>query len=178
MIRCGYRGATSGGLYVDNCFKKNIEGAQAAGINVGVYFFPASINVTEAVEEANYVADLLKDYKIKYPVAIDSETALNDATGRADKLDKQTRTDTIVAFCNAIQAKGYTPMVYASRDWYYNNLDYSRLSQYDIWLAHYTGSASKLSDFKYKYHMWQYTSSGSISGISGNVDVNIGYKKY
>ena len=84
----------------------------------------------------------------------------------------------MVAFCNQIKNNNYIPMVYASRDWFYNNLEVSRLLNYETWLAHYTGSPEKISNYKYAYTMWQYTSSCSVNGISGNVDMNVGYKKY
>ena len=69
-------------------------------------------------------------------------------------------------------------MVYASKNWLYNNLEVTRLSTYETWLAHYTNNSSVSSDYKYDYTMWQYTSSGSVPRISGRVDLNIGYKRY
>ena len=69
-------------------------------------------------------------------------------------------------------------MIYASRNWLYNNLEINRLSNYETWLAHYTGNDSIKSDYRYSYTMWQYTSLGYVSGINGEVDLNIGYRKY
>ena len=65
-------------------------------------------------------------------------------------------------------------MIYASKNWLYNNLDIQNLSKYEVWLAHYTTS----TDYKYPYNIWQYTSSGTVTGINGNVDMNICYKRY
>ena len=98
--------------------------------------------------------------------------------GRADGLNIALRTNVVVAFCETIKNNNYIPMVYASRDWFYNNLEISKISAYETWLAHYTGSSSNVSNYKYSYTMWQYTSSGSIPGISTSVDKNIGYKNY
>ena len=149
-------------------FARNVMGAKANGIPIGLYFFTQAVNTTEAVQEANYVLNLVKRYgvKVTYPIAIDTETA-NGGAGRADRLDVATRTAVCKAFCDTIRKAGYTPAIYASRDWFY-----------DIWVAHYTGSTAKKTDYKYNYDMWQYTSSGRVNGIVGNVDLNVCYKNY
>lgn len=183
MIRAGFRGyGASGSLNTDTQFINNIKGAKANGIPVGLYFFTQAVNTQEAVQEANYVLNLVnlaKTYgvNITYPIAIDTETA-NGGAGRADRLDVATRTAVCKAFCDTIKKAGYTPAIYASRDWFYNNLDMNQLRGYDIWVAHYTGSTSKKTDYKYNYDMWQYTSSGKVNGIVGNVDLNVSYKNY
>lgn len=183
MIRAGFRGyGASGSLNTDTQFINNVKGAKANGIPVGLYFFTQAVNTKEAVQEANYVLGLVnaaKAYgvKVTYPIAIDTETA-NGGAGRADRLDVATRTAVCKAFCDTIKKAGYTPAIYASRDWFYNNLDMNQLRGYDIWLAHYTGSISKKTDYKYNYDMWQYTSSGKVNGITGNVDLNVSYKNY
>ncbi len=160
-------------------FARNVMGAKANGIPIGLYFFTQAVNTTEAVQEANYVLNLVKRYgvKVTYPIAIDTETA-NGGAGRADRLDVATRTAVCKAFCDTIRKAGYTPAIYASRDWFYNNLDMNQLRGYDIWVAHYTGSTTKKTDYKYNYDMWQYTSSGRVNGIVGNVDLNVCYKNY
>lgn len=183
MIRAGYRGyGSSGKLVTDTQFMNNVKGAKANGIPIGLYFFTQAVNTKEAVQEANYVLNLVKLAKtygvtITYPIAIDTETA-NGGAGRADRLDVRTRTAVCKAFCDTIRKAGYTPAIYASRDWFYNNLDMNQLKGYDIWVAHYTGSASNKTNYKYNYAMWQYTSAGKVNGIGGNVDLNICYKNY
>ena len=183
MIRAGYRGyGAAGTLMTDIQFINNIKGATANHINIGLYFFTQAVNVEEAVQEAHYVLQLVNIAKslganITYPIAIDTETA-NGGAGRADRLDVPTRTAVCKAFCDTIRSAGYTPAIYASKNWFYNNLDINQLRDYDIWVAHYTGNVANKTDYQYDYDMWQYTSSGSVNGIIGNVDLNIAYKNY
>lgn len=154
-------------------------GAQANGIPIGLYFMSQAVNVQEAVEEANYVLNLMRQYNIKvtYPIAIDSEySGAEGNTGRADGLDVATRTAVCRAFVDTIENAGYKGAVYASRNWFYEKLDVSQLTRGDIWVAHYTSAAR--TDYKNSYQIWQYTDFGYIPGISGYVDRNICYKKY
>ena len=175
MIRVGYRGWGTGALVTDTYFETNIKEAAKNGIDIGIYFYSQAINTDEAREEARYAISVATKYNIdiKFPVVIDSETS-SQGRGRADNLSRETRTSIVKAFCDEAKILGYTPMIYASKNWLYNNLNIQSLSQYDVWLAHYTTS----TDYKYPYTIWQYTSSGSVNGISGNVDMNIAYKKY
>lgn len=179
MIRSGYRGyGINGTLVEDSMFSKNILGAVANGIDVGIYFYTQAITVEEAKEEAKFVVNLIKRYgvKITYPIAVDTElsTAKPEGTGRADSISVEERTKIIKAFCDTIKDLGYTPMIYANKYWLNEDLDMSKLSNYDVWLAHYTNQ----TDYKGKYTMWQYTDSGNVQGIIGNVDKNYCYKKY
>ena len=177
IIRCAYRGYGTGRIVEDSLCRSNITGALENGVKVGLYFFSQAISVNEGVEEANFALNIAKNYNISYPIVIDSElSGAYNNSGRADNLNKEERTNIIEAFCNQISNNGYTPMIYASRNWFYENLEYDRLSKFKIWLAHYTGSSEKKSDFKYDYNMWQYTSSGLVSGINGSVDMDIEYK--
>ena len=180
MIRCAYRGYGTGKIVTDAYFDYNIQNASAVGIQVGIYFFSQATSITEAVEEANYAISLAQKYNcVTYPIVIDTEySGAPNNTGRADNLGVALRTNIIAAFCNQVEKLGYISMVYASRDWLYNNLEITRLSNYETWLAHYTNDPSKKSDYKYNYGIWQYTSSGSVPGIGGRVDLNVGYKKY
>ena len=183
MIRAGFRGygvsndGTSGKLVTDINFKKNINGALSNGIQVGVYFFTQAINEQEAISEANYVLNLVRGYSITYPIAIDTEDVPN-VVGRADNLSKAQRTKVISAFCDKIEEAGYKSIIYANKWWLTEQLDIRQLSNYAIWLAHYTGATvnnplAKPSDFDGKYIMWQYTDKANINGIVGNVDANI-----
>jgi GH25 family lysozyme M1 (1,4-beta-N-acetylmuramidase) len=170
IIRCGYRGSSSGWLIEDPYFYKNIQGAKKAGIKVGIYFFTQATDQVEAVEEASAAVALLGDIDLDYPVFIDTEGA--GGNGRADNIDVNTRTAVVNAFCKTIQDSGLEAGVYASRNWYYNNLNTSELDGYNIWLAEYRQSP----EYTGKYDMWQYTSSGTVSGIEGRVDLDISYK--
>lgn len=169
IIRCGYRGSASGWLVEDPCFYKNIKGAKEAGIEVGVYFFTQAIDEKEAKEEAKTVLSLLGEEEIQYPVFIDTEGA--GGKGRADGLDEPTRTLVCKAFCEEIEKAGLKAGIYASCNWFTHNLNFKELDQFVIWLAEYRSTPQ----FGEYYDMWQYTSKGSVNGISGNVDLNVSY---
>ncbi len=172
IIRVGYRGSETGTLVVDPYFEQNMRGAANSNILKGVYFFTQATNEVEAVEEASMVVRLLQDYEIQYPVFIDTEGA--GGNGRADGLDVETRTRVCEAFCQTIENEGYQAGVYASRNWYNNKLEAERLEKYFIWLAEYREEPL----YQGEYHMWQYTSKGTIDGIEGNVDMNVSYVSY
>lgn len=169
IIRCGYRGSSSGCLVEDPYFKQNLAEAKKAGINVGIYFFTQATNMVEAVEEASMVITLLGDNTIDYPVFIDTEGA--GGNGRADGLDTDTRTAVCQTFCKTIENAGYQAGIYASRNWFKNNLYTQQLDGYNIWLAEYRQTPM----YDERYDMWQYTSSGSVAGINGRVDLNVSY---
>lgn len=168
MIRVGYRGYSEGTLVEDAMFARRIEAALAEGIQIGVYFYSQAINYEEGCEEANYVLSKIKDYDVTFPVAIDTEY-LDVAEARAYNLDNAARTDAIVGFCETVKAAGYTPMIYSNRNWFATSLDMSRLTNYKLWLAQYADAP----DFPYVYTGWQYTETGSLSGINGNVDLSV-----
>ena len=169
IIRVGYRGSVTGSLVEDPRFTENMKGAAASGIPVGVYFFTQAVNEVEAVEEASAVIQLVREYHLEYPIFIDTEGA--GGAGRADGLDPETRTLVCEAFCRTIENAGYTAGVYASRNWYNNDLHVDKLDRYFIWLAEYRRTPL----YQGRYQMWQHTSKGTVNGISGNVDMNIYY---
>lgn len=171
IIRAGYRGSVTGSLVEDPYFAANMKGTAASDIPVGVYFFTQAVNEVEAVEEASAVLSLIREYKLDYPVFIDTEGA--GGNGRADGLDPETRTLVCEAFCRTIRNAGYDAGIYASRNWYNNNLFTDRLGDYYIWLAEYRS----VPLYQGYYQMWQYTSKGKIDGIDGNVDMNVSYLK-
>lgn len=180
IIRAGFRGYGTGKIVEDDLFYTNLIGATNAGLRVGVYFFSQAINQVEAVEEASMVISLLQKYgvRISYPITIDSEwSGASGNSGRADSLSRADRTAVCVAFCETVRSAGYTPMIYASKSWFENNLSVSAFGNYKIWLAHYTPGGAT-SSYSGRYEMWQYTSIGSVSGISGGVDMNYGYLGY
>lgn len=172
IIRCGYRGASTGALVEDPYFEKNIKNATEAGVRVGVYFFTQATTPVEAVEEASMVLMLCNQYKISFPLYIDTEGA--GGNGRADGLDVETRTAVCTAFCETIENAGYTAGVYASKNWLTGKLDTQKLSPYSVWLAQYSGKPS----YQGTYDMWQYTSAGTVDGISTLVDFNVSYMDY
>lgn len=168
IIRVGYRGSATGVLVEDPYFKRNIAGATKAGIKVGVYFFTQAITEAEAVEEASMAMSLVSGYKLSYPIFIDTESATN---GRANGLSRSARTAVVKAFCQTIQNGGYRGGIYASKSWYNDQLKMSSLGGYYIWVAQYSSKCT----YSGKYDMWQYSSKGSVPGITGNVDMNISY---
>ena len=171
IIRCGYRGSTTGALIEDPKFRSNIQGAQNAGLKVGVYFFTQAVNEVEAVEEASMVLSLIKGYNISYPVFLDVEAS----NGRGDAINADTRTAVCRAFCQTIQNSGYKAGIYANKTWFTSYMNTPSLTGYKIWLAQYAAAPSYT---RTKYDMWQYSSKGKVSGISGNVDMNISYLGY
>ncbi|MEG1633344.1 MAG: glycoside hydrolase family 25 protein [Oscillospiraceae bacterium] len=166
MIRCGYRGASEGKLFEDEKFRQNIEGATAAGLRVGVYFFSQSIGAREAAEEAEYVLSLIKDYAVTLPVAFDWEP-LDDS--RASDVERDELTASAVVFCEMIKDAGYSPCVYLYRSLGYHDYDLSRLSGYDLWV----GAPGEAPDFYYAHSMWQFSFTGKIPGIGTDVDLNL-----
>ena len=170
ILRCGYRGSASGVLVEDQKFKRNIQGATAAGLKVGIYFFSQAVNEVEAVEEASMTLSLIKKYRITYPVYIDVESA----NGRADGISKAARTSVINAFCQTIRNSGYTPGLYANKNWLTEKINTGALGGCKIWLAQYVAAPT----YGGRYEMWQYLSRGSIAGIKGNVDLNVSYMGY
>lgn len=169
IIRCGYRGATSGSLVLDAMYEANIRGAIEAGIPVGVYFFTQATSEVEAVEEASMVISLIEDYDVDYPVFLDSESA--GGNGRADRLEAEERARYHKAFLETIASAGYETGVYASKNWLNNRLDMTRLSQYKVWLAEYADAPT----YEEYYDMWQYTSKGTVDGIETRVDLDLSF---
>ena len=170
IIRSGYRGSSAGTLIVDPKFEANIKGASAVGLKVGIYFFSQAVDEIEAVEEASMVLGQIKKYTISYPVFIDVEAS----GGRGDMIDRATRTAVCKAFCQTIQNGGYTAGIYSNKTWLEEKIDAASLGGYKIWLAQYAAAPT----YGGRYDLWQYTPSGSVSGISGSVDLNISYMGY
>ena len=168
IIRCGYRGSTLGALIEDSRFRANLSGASAAGLKVGVYFFSQAVDEVEAVEEASMVLSLVGGYGLSYPVFLD----LEDSGGRADGISAATRTKVAAAFCRTIQSGGYKAGIYANKTWLTSKLNVGSLSGYTIWLAQYAASPTYSAS---RYDIWQYSSTGRVSGISGSVDMNVSY---
>lgn len=168
MIRLAYRGYETGRIVYDKYGFSNIENALAAGLEVGVYFFSQAITPEEAEEEAYFILDAVRDYNITMPIVFDWES-VSDPDARTADMDKKTLTACCKAFLETIDAAGYRPMVYFNRRQSRYHMDISALKEYEFWLAAYTDRM----DFPYKIKMWQYTNSGSVPGIEGDVDINV-----
>lgn len=171
IIRAGYRGYTEGGLFEDAYFRRNMEGALDAGLEVGVYFFSQAVSEEEALEEADFLLELIRDYDITYPVVFDWEKQSAE-TSRTLETDGETMTTCTIAFCRAIEEAGYLPMVYFSPSKGYTELELEKLLDWPFWLAHYTDDWEPTS-FRYHFSIWQYTSGGAVDGIQGRVDLNL-----
>lgn len=167
MIRVAYRGYGSGELVQDKKAVENLQGAIDAGLDVGVYLFSQAINTEEALEEAAFVLNLIKDYKITMPVVYDWEFVNNNA--RTANIDRRTVTDCSRAFLNEVRSAGYKPMVYFSPYHADYQIYLEELKDFDFWLALH----SDRMRFPYAVDMWQYTHEGSVPGIRTNVDINI-----
>ena len=173
FIRLGYRGYESGLLVRDDRFEENIRGALNNGIAVGVYFVTQAVSVEEAVEEAQFVMDNIRPYNVTWPIVLDIEDAAS-ATARTADLTQQQRTDHAIAFCETIKEGGYTPMLYCNIRWFIEKLDITRIADYEKWFAQYF----RKPFFPYTFQVWQYSSSGLVDGIKGNVDYNISFVDY
>ena len=172
MIRVGYRGYTVGSINKDTYFDYNIKNALANGLEVGVYFFSQATTEEEALEEARQTLDWIRGYDITYPVVFDWEE-VDEEGSRSQGTDGQTVTQCALAFCGAVEDAGYLAMTYGSPSKIYaGGLDLSQLQDYPFWLAHYTTGWTPTS-FRHHYHMWQYSSNGTVPGIQGRVDLDL-----
>ncbi|MBQ3796295.1 MAG: glycoside hydrolase family 25 protein [Butyrivibrio sp.] len=166
IIRCGYRGSSSGALIVDPLYYQNMIAATGAGLNVGVYFFSQAVNEVEAIEEASMVLELISGYSLQMPVYIDVEKS----NGRGDAISVEERSATIAAFLATIRNAGYSAGLYSNKLWFENRINTAVFTDYKIWLAQYVDIPTYTAT---RYDMWQFTSKGSIPGIAGNVDMNV-----
>ena len=167
IVRVGGRGTEQGTLYGDERAQEYYEDATAVGLKVGAYFFAQSITVEEAIEEAEYMLDVVKDWDVQMPLVYDWEYV--DETARTANMDSRTLTDMAKAFCDTIKDAGYTPMLYFGRSQSKDLLILEELVDYPFWLAMY----STIMDYPYKIDMWQYTDEGTVPGIDGPVDLNL-----
>lgn len=173
MIRVGARGYQTGQLSVDEYFENNIQKAQAAGLDVGVYFYSQAINANEALEEAAVVMQALTKYKITYPVAFVMEPVSND-TSRIDNLSKDDRTVIANTFLNAMASIGCKTLLYGNEEWLVKKLDLTKIPTISIWLA----DESNIPDYPYQYSMWQYSKKANIAGVSGAVNMDVCFVDY
>ncbi len=167
IIRLGYRGYESGKLVEDTYAKKNLEGAREAGLKVGAYFFSQALTVKEVDEEIKFMLGILGETYLDMPIVLDWEIPASSA--RTANMDARTLTDLQLHFCGQMKEKGYQPMVYFN--WHQSeNLYYlSELEDYPFWLALYQDRMT----YPWKVEMWQWTCTGKVPGISGDVDINV-----
>lgn len=173
MVRAGFRGTSTGSLNADAFYGQNIEGAMEAGLETGVYFFAQAITVEEAIEEAEFVLELLEDYEIDGPIAYDWE--MQDATYRVYGTSPEMATACAIAFCERIEEAGYDAMIYAGSYVSYIKYDQGAIQPYLSWYPEYKSEKSEIlaPTFIYQMDYWQFSSSCTIDGISGKVDGNL-----
>ena len=167
IIRLGYRGYGSGKLVEDDYAKQNLKEAKEAGLKIGAYFFSQALDIKEADEEIQFMLNMLADVYLDMPIVLDWEIPAEDA--RTKDMDARTLTDIQLHFCGQMKKMGLQPMVYFN--WHQSeNLYYlSELEEYPFWLALYQDRMT----YPWKVEMWQWTSSGKVPGIQGNVDINV-----
>ena len=179
IIRIGFRGYGEFGEVVeDKKFRQNLEGATAAGLQVGVYFYTQAISTEEAIEEADFVLNTLgemQNCEVTCPVYLDIEDVEGD-TGRLDAMmyTPDVHTELCRTFCSVIEAGGYQAGIYSNKHWLNNKLYAEDLAQdFDIWLANYTTQ----TNYTGTYQMWQYSKNGWVDGINMYVDRNVSYSR-
>ena len=166
ILRVGYTGSSSKKPTLDSVFENNYANAVAAGLPVGIYFYSLATSASKAKQEAEFCIKHLAGKKISFPVYIDVEDSVQASCSKA------TLAEVCNSFCNTIKAAGYTPGVYASLSWFNNKIGNISAS-HTKWVAQYY----KECQYKGAYDMWQYSSSGSVPGLSGKIDMNYWYKK-
>ena len=185
IIRAGYRGYGTGKIVEDPRFRQNAEGATAAGIDVGFYFFSTAINDAEAREEAAWLVEHVRQYNPALPLVMDYEGYENPKYRTYGKTTKASRTAMCKAFAEVIESQGYTTMLYGSQGLIRSKFDLSALN-YPIWCARYAGGYTQVIDseewfpnigeYTSRIAVWQYTSIGRVPGIQGNVDLDAMYQ--
>lgn len=167
FIRVGGRDGADGSLYTDSKAQSYYEGAKAAGLEIGAYFFSQAITVEEAREEAEFALRQVKDWELDRPIVYDWEYINQNA--RTAKMNKALLTQCTLAFCQTIEEAGKEPMIYFNESQGSDLLDLDALRQYPFWLAMYGGEL----DVPYRVDYWQYSETGKVDGIDHNVDLNI-----
>ena len=173
FVQAGYRGyAEEGTLNEDLYFRQNIEGAKAAGLMVGAYFFSQAADAAEAEEEAAFALQLLDGISLDLPLVFDAEYIKTD-DARTDSVLLTQFTENALAFCRTVESAGYSAMIYSNLIWQMLIYDMAVLSDYPIWYAGYYALPRSPYDFEF----WQYSETGSLDGVEGYVDMNIWMRK-
>lgn len=169
IVRAGYRGYQEGALHEDDCFRANVEGAENAGLKVGVYWFSQAVSVDEALEEADYLLTLLKEEPVDGPVCFDMEYVTDN--DRIQSLTQREMTDIAAVFLQRISDAGYETFCYGSESWLNSQIAMSQLQDLTkFWIA---GYHTDHPDFVHDFEMWQYSDNGTIDGIDGSVDLDL-----
>ena len=169
ILRLGFRGyGQDGKIVLDSKFEENYNNAINEEIEIGVYFFSQATNVEEAKEEAKFVLDNIKEKEIKYPIIFDLEKIKYDVA-RTDNLNIDEITNITHEFCEEIEKNGYKPCIYGNAKTFTTKLKLEEFNGYKKWYADY----QEIPIYPYEFDIWQYTESGNVDGIDGNVDLNI-----
>ena len=169
IIRAGRgRAGKDNKMKEDDYFRQNIKGAQENGIDVGVYFYSYATSVAEAKEEARFYVEILKDCKIQYPVCLDMEEEFQG------KIGKKKLTQMIEAFFEILMENNYFPMFYSYKGWIEAYLDMTVLDKYSVWLAQVSDKVT----YDGGYYIWQYSFTGKVDGIKGDVDLDYSYRDF
>ena len=168
IVRLGYRGYSEGALFEDENAAANLDGAAAAGLLTGAYFFSQAVSVEEAEAEAELALQILDGRKLDLPVAFDMEEIYNESA-RTDDLTRDEATAIAQAFCRRIEKGGYKAMIYGNTAWLAARIDRSALKDVPVWLAQYNYRPT----YPYDFALWQYTSGGQVDGVEGEVDLNL-----
>ena len=167
FIRIGYRGYSVGRIQPDDLAREHLAGAKAAGLDVGVYFYAQAISPEEAAEEARWCLDFLGSESLDLPVVYDWEWVSRDS--RTGSMDRETLTECAKTFCQIIERSGHQAMIYFNSHVARDLLDLEELAEYPFWLAQYKDQM----DFPHRVDLWQYTETGSVPGIKGDVDIDL-----
>ena len=173
VMRAGVGDYTTGALRVDSKFERNAQGFKSVGIPMGIYYFSQAATEADAIMEANFCIEQARKYGATKLIAYDLESE-----GRIANVSKEQLTRNVIAFCSTVAAAGLPTCLYTYLNFLSSRVNEAsiRANNIDIWIAHYTTTAHP--EYATKYTMWQYTSSGSIPGIDGRVDMNYCYKDY
>ena len=158
---------------VDAYFYQNVKGAQAVGMNVGAYVYATARNTDQAAQEAAALVNSLRNngISLQYPIAYDVESDIYQGG-----LSPSEVTDLILAFKNVVESNGYKFMLYANKNWLTNRIDMSRLQDVDLWLAEWINDEKPTYTYESdRIVMWQYGKTNSVSGIKGDVDLDIAF---
>lgn len=173
IIRAGVTGyGSSHVMEKDDQFENHYKGAKAAGLNVGAYYYSGALSEEFAVKEANFFLSLIKGKTFDLPVYMDVEEA--HSTTNMPALGRTKLTNVVYKWCETVEKAGYFTGFYTMKSWCGTYLDMNKLSRFTFWLAHYASKTTYTGPFA----IWQYSSSGKVNGIKGNVDMNYCYQDF
>ena len=177
-VRAGIRGYGSGKLVADTQVSANLIGARELGSEVGVYFVTQAVNEEEAREEAQFVIETLSDNTVDLPIALDVEKVDNYETEpRTKNLSAEEYTRNVLAFADEMKKYGHDTIIYGNGKTFMLLLDMSMLEDVDKWFADYVAEDDYIPYFPYDFSIWQFSSGGHVTGINGEVDLNIRFNK-